>query len=181
MTPEAAAAQEAVAALAKALNIAPGAIAPKAACKKRAAAQEEAIEAAVYEVTGEPVIGDVINTAGMVKLLDAMSEIIIKNEVHFCEMDSVAGDGDFGMSIAKGFRQLKADWATRKKGNIGEFLRSPPKSSKSTAAALPTIWVMFMAAGSRRRSQRKGRRACRYVPAAVCHTGHWHSPDAARS
>jgi dihydroxyacetone kinase len=34
------------------------------------------------------------------------------------------GDGDFGMSIAKGFRQLKADWATRKKGDIGEFLMS---------------------------------------------------------
>ena len=34
------------------------------------------------------------------------------------------GDGDFGMSIAKGFRQLKADWATRKKGDIGQFLVS---------------------------------------------------------
>jgi dihydroxyacetone kinase len=149
MTPEAAAAQEAVAALAKALNITPGAIAPKAACKKRAAAQEEAIEAAVYEVTGEPVIGDVINTAGMVKLLDAMSEIIIKNEVHFCEMDSVAGDGDFGMSIAKGFRQLKADWATRKKGNIGEFLRSSAEIIKEyCGGASGPIWgSAFMAAG----------------------------------
>lgn len=147
MTPEAAAAQEAVAALAKALNITP--IAPKAACKKRAAAQEEAIEAAVYEVTGEPVIGDVINTAGMVKLLDAMSEIIIKNEVHFCEMDSVAGDGDFGMSIAKGFRQLKADWATRKKGNIGEFLRSSAEIIKEyCGGASGPIWgSAFMAAG----------------------------------
>lgn len=149
MTPEAAAAQEAVAALAKALNITPGAIAPKAARKKRAAAQEEAIEAAVYEVTGEPIIGDVINTAGMVKLLDAMSEIIIKNEVHFCEMDSVAGDGDFGMSIAKGFRQLKADWATRKKGNIGEFLRSSAEIIKEyCGGASGPIWgSAFMAAG----------------------------------
>ena len=32
-----------------------------------------------------------------------MSEIIIRNEVPFCELDSHAGDGDFGMSVAKGF------------------------------------------------------------------------------
>ena len=79
---------------------------------------------AVYEVEGEPVIADVINTAGMVALVDKMADIIIENEVHFCDMDSVAGDGDFGMSIAKGFKQLKKDWKSRKKGNIGEFLKS---------------------------------------------------------
>lgn len=64
------------------------------------------------------------NTAAIVEMVDVMCDVIIKNEVHFCEMDSVAGDGDFGMSIAKGFRQLKADWLSRKKSNIGEFLRS---------------------------------------------------------
>lgn len=46
----------------------------------------------------------------MIYTVDAMSESIIKNEVLFCEMDSHAGDGDFGMSIAKGFRQLKKEW-----------------------------------------------------------------------
>ena len=39
-----------------------------------------------------------------------MSEVIIKNEVPFCELDSHAGDGDFGMSVAKGFKQLKREW-----------------------------------------------------------------------
>ena len=52
-----------------------------------------------------------------------MADVIIENEVPFCEADKM-GDGDFGMSIAKGFRQLKADWATRKKGDIGQFLIS---------------------------------------------------------
>ena len=52
-----------------------------------------------------------------------MADIIIENEVPFCKADR-CGDGDFGMSIAKGFKQLKADWATRKKGNVGEFLVS---------------------------------------------------------
>lgn len=118
---EDAACRDAVKALAKALNLQPSAISnavlPKAAAEVSADKQE-------YEVSGEAVIGDVINTAGMVKIIDKMADIIIANEVHFCEMDSVAGDGDFGMSIAKGFRELKTVWKSRKKGNIGEFLRS---------------------------------------------------------
>jgi dihydroxyacetone kinase len=115
---------EAIQALAKALNITPAApaAAPKTAVK--AAKKEVKASAAVYEVKGKPVVGETINTAAFVKLVDVMADIVIKNEVHFCDMDSVAGDGDFGMSIAKGFRQLKADWATREKTNIGAFLKS---------------------------------------------------------
>ncbi|MFC7684469.1 dihydroxyacetone kinase subunit DhaK [Ureibacillus sp. GCM10028918] len=43
--------------------------------------------------------------------IDKMSEVIIENEVPFCELDAHAGDGDFGMSIAKGFKQLKREWS----------------------------------------------------------------------
>ena len=46
----------------------------------------------------------------MVYLIDKMGEIIIKNEVPFCELDSHAGDG---MSVAKSFRQLKREWNHR--------------------------------------------------------------------
>lgn len=49
--------------------------------------------------------------ANMQYYIDKMSEIIIENEVPFCELDSHAGDGDFGMSVAKGFKQLKREWA----------------------------------------------------------------------
>ncbi|GHU61184.1 dihydroxyacetone kinase [Clostridia bacterium] len=58
-------------------------------------------------------------------LVDAMSVCIIRNEQHFCELDSFAGDGDFGMSVAKGFRQLKREWPVIIKEHsqdIGEFL-----------------------------------------------------------
>ena len=119
---EALACKEAVQALAKALNITPGVFAPKAV-------EEEAIEEvveeenAVCDFVGEAVIGEKINTAGMGKIVETMADIIIENEVAFCKADR-CGDGDFGMSIAKGFKQLKADWATRKKGNVGEFLVS---------------------------------------------------------
>ncbi|KKO52844.1 dihydroxyacetone kinase subunit DhaK [Paenibacillus sp. DMB20] len=61
----------------------------------------------------------------IVYLVDKMSEVIIKNEVPFCELDAHAGDGDFGMSVAKGFRQLKREWShimADHKSDIGSFL-----------------------------------------------------------
>ena len=45
-------------------------------------------------------------------VVDVMSACIIKNEVPFCELDAHAGDGDFGMSVAKGFKQLKREWSS---------------------------------------------------------------------
>ena len=122
MGAQAEAAVEAMNAIAKALNITPGAAAPAAKKAKKAADAEDDANA-VYEVEGKPVIKETINTAAFVKIVEKMADIIIENEVPFCEADKM-GDGDFGMSIAKGFRQLKADWATRKKGDIGQFLVS---------------------------------------------------------
>lgn len=67
--------------------------------------------------------GERITTSNMIYMVDAMSECIIKNEVPFCELDAHAGDGDFGMSVAKGFLRLKQEWDTVvEKKSIGEFL-----------------------------------------------------------
>lgn len=122
MNEQSTAAVEAMNAIAKALNITPAAAA-SASVAKVATAEAVVADTAVYEVKGVAKIGETINTAAFVKLVDKMADIIIENEVPFCDADQ-CGDGDFGMSIAKGFRQLKVDWATRKKGNVGEFLKS---------------------------------------------------------
>ncbi|MGG4169158.1 dihydroxyacetone kinase subunit DhaK [Rossellomorea vietnamensis] len=61
----------------------------------------------------------------MIYLVDKMSDTIIKNEVPFCELDSHAGDGDFGMSVSKGFKQLKREWKdilSQENLTIGSFL-----------------------------------------------------------
>ncbi|MEC0088931.1 dihydroxyacetone kinase subunit DhaK [Paenibacillus macquariensis] len=61
----------------------------------------------------------------VIYLIDTMSEIIIENEIPFCELDAHAGDGDFGMSVAKGFKQLKTEWhdmITNHTADIGSFL-----------------------------------------------------------
>ena len=122
MSEQAEAALEAVQAIGRALGYAPVETAHKAVAKK-AVATDENEENAVYEVEGTPQVGETINTAAFVQIVDKMADVIIENEVPFCEADKM-GDGDFGMSIAKGFKQLKADWATRKKGDIGQFLVS---------------------------------------------------------
>ncbi|OZB98762.1 dihydroxyacetone kinase subunit DhaK [Paenibacillus sp. XY044] len=60
----------------------------------------------------------------LVYLVDQMGRVIIENEIPFCELDAHAGDGDFGMSVAKGFKQLKTEWAdlTSEVQDIGGFL-----------------------------------------------------------
>lgn len=66
-----------------------------------------------------------ISLDNMKFIVDKMSECIIKNEIPFCELDAHAGDGDFGMSVAKGFKQLKREWndiLSNSSKNIGEFL-----------------------------------------------------------
>lgn len=71
------------------------------------------------------VSNDVITLDNMVYIVDKMSDVIIRNEVPFCELDSHAGDGDFGMSVAKGFKQLKREWSEIAKADtdtIGQFL-----------------------------------------------------------
>lgn len=68
-----------------------------------------------------------IHYENMLFLIQSMGDIIIENEIPFCELDSFAGDGDFGMSVAKGFKQLRKEWNTLVNdysGSIGEFLEA---------------------------------------------------------
>lgn len=64
-----------------------------------------------------------LSTNNITDLVANMAHIIIENEVYFCELDSVAGDGDFGMSVAKGFKQLKQEWRDIPQDDIGAFLK----------------------------------------------------------
>jgi dihydroxyacetone kinase len=70
---------------------------------------------------------DVATLDNIIYLVDKMSEVIIENEAPFCELDAHAGDGDFGMSIANGFKQLKREWndiLDQPDLDIGKFLES---------------------------------------------------------
>lgn len=69
--------------------------------------------------------GNVLTKDNLLYLVDRMGTFIIENEVPFCELDAHAGDGDFGMSVAKGFKRLKAEWPAIVRddcADIGSFL-----------------------------------------------------------
>lgn len=73
------------------------------------------------------IVDEKVTLGNMMYLVDKMSQVIIENEVPFCELDSHAGDGDFGMSVAKGFKQLKREWKeiiSQENLTIGQFLNS---------------------------------------------------------
>lgn len=90
------------------------------------AEEETTLSAEAAEDIASPDVKDeVLSLANIVFLVEAMGDCIIENEVPFCELDSHAGDGDFGMSVAKGFRQLRAEWGNILANNltsIGDFL-----------------------------------------------------------
>ena len=39
-------------------------------------------------------------------IVRTIAETAIANEEHFCQLDSVVGDGDFGYSLARGFEKV---------------------------------------------------------------------------
>ncbi|MFJ4922824.1 dihydroxyacetone kinase subunit DhaL [Streptomyces sp. NPDC088725] len=47
----------------------------------------------------------------------------VDNEREFSELDAVAGDGDFGYSLARGFEIVLADWDTLDRSSPSEFLK----------------------------------------------------------
>lgn len=93
-----------------------------------------------------------LSLENMIYVVDKISEVIIENEVPFCELDSHAGDGDFGMSVAKGFKQLKKEWKeilSKENMSISKFLNaSSMVIMEHCGGASGPIWgSAFRAAG----------------------------------
>jgi len=47
---------------------------------------------------------------------------VLRNEHYFADLDGLAGDGDFGTSLATGFRQIEKEWEEIPKTDIGAML-----------------------------------------------------------
>ena len=84
-----------------------------------------------------------------VSIINVMIKTVINNEAYFCELDSNAGDGDFGLSLAKGFKSLKENWEEINKEDIGKFMRSCGMIiTEECGGASGPIWGgAFIAAG----------------------------------
>nr|WP_294530221.1 dihydroxyacetone kinase subunit DhaK [uncultured Blautia sp.] len=70
-------------------------------------------------------VGELVSLENIKYMVAQMGQCIIDHEVPFCTIDSYAGDGDFGASVAKGFRQLRNEWLMLKeKDTIEGFLKA---------------------------------------------------------
>ena len=61
-----------------------------------------------------------IDTIGLI--VKTMADVAIANEKYFSELDSAAGDADFGVSLASGFRAVLNQWTEIDRSSIGSFL-----------------------------------------------------------
>ena len=74
---------------------------------------------------------------------------VLRNEQHFSQLDALAGDGDFGFSLAAGFKVIDADLPTLDKSSISAFLlKLSMIISKHVGGSSGPLWgTAFMRAG----------------------------------
>ncbi|MBN2049706.1 MAG: dihydroxyacetone kinase subunit L [Spirochaetales bacterium] len=90
-----------------------------------------------------------LKTTDVKKILDVMADTAIENEQYFCKLDAAAGDGDFGSTLAKGFKIIKENLEENSKYDIGELLKSSGMLiMKSCGGATGSLWgSAFRSAG----------------------------------
>jgi dihydroxyacetone kinase len=78
-----------------------------------------------------------------------MADVAIQNEAHFSELDGVMGDADFGVSLAAGFKVVKANWASFDHSSIGSALLDVSKAiTANTGGTSGPVWgTLFMRTG----------------------------------
>lgn len=95
------------------------------------AREEQSQEAVSYRVEANPndsyIKNNRITLNNVMYMVDVGATCIIRNEEFFCDLDSHVGDGDFGTSLANGFKQLKNEWKRiieDHSNDIGAFLEA---------------------------------------------------------
>jgi len=63
-----------------------------------------------------------ISQADVERAIKTTCATVLRNEKYFADLDGLAGDGDFGTSLATGFRQIEKEWDEIPKTDIGAML-----------------------------------------------------------
>jgi dihydroxyacetone kinase-like protein len=63
-----------------------------------------------------------ISQSQIERAIQATAVTVLRNEYYFSDLDGLAGDGDFGTSLATGFRVIQNDWDEIPKTDIGAML-----------------------------------------------------------
>jgi dihydroxyacetone kinase phosphoprotein-dependent L subunit len=79
----------------------------------------------------------------------------LRNEKYFSELDAAAGDADFGVSLASGFRVVEKDWEAFDRSSIGNFLlKISMVITRHVGGCSGPIWgTAFMRAGMKTKEQ----------------------------
>lgn len=91
-----------------------------------------------------------ITLADVERAIKTVAETALRNEQYFSELDSAAGDADFGVSLASGFRVVQNDWDQLDRSSIGAFLlKISMIISRHVGGCSGPIWgTGFMRAGA---------------------------------
>lgn len=91
-----------------------------------------------------------VTQAQVESAISAMARTALENEQYFCELDGVVGDGDFGTSLATGFRVIESKWADLDRTSIGHTLLAVSQIITATVGGCSgPIWgTAFMRAGA---------------------------------
>ena len=82
-------------------------------------------------------------------VIRVIAQTAVDNETHFCELDAVVGDGDFGYSLARGFEIVLSDWDTLQYSDVGGLLKKTAVVlTKRIGGTSGPIWgTAFLRAG----------------------------------
>jgi len=82
-----------------------------------------------------------LNVAQIEQALDVSCDTVIRNEKYFSDLDGLAGDGDFGTSLATGFKVIKAELPGMDKSAVGAMLlKLSMLCSKHVGGSSGPIW-----------------------------------------
>jgi phosphoenolpyruvate---glycerone phosphotransferase subunit DhaL len=75
------------------------------------------------------------------RAVESIVDTALRNEKYFSDLDAAAGDADFGVSLASGFRAIKKDWEQLDRSSIGNFLlRISMHISRNVGGCSGPIW-----------------------------------------
>jgi len=91
----------------------------------------------------------IIDLEILISLLDAMANVIIKEQKVLTELDAVIGDGDFGSSLSNGFRKIQEQLPEMERTNVGDILKKVGMTFTTCVGGVSgTIWsIAFLRAG----------------------------------
>ena len=81
--------------------------------------------------------------------IKSVAATALRNEKYFSELDAAAGDADFGVSLASGFKVVEKEWNDLDRSSIGNFLlKISMIISRHVGGCSGPIWgTGFMRAG----------------------------------